>query len=470
MLTAYFSVHYDWVKDSFFGAVPVNRADWVSQFPSVYFAGQKLVFAVLGLGIYQTMVSTLPYVYITAWSLFVLGSSLLTKKLGLVAVILYAFFPPSLYLETIGLQFSMSTAIYSLLLVGLLGYWSTKRVVWAMLSGIVAGFAYLGYTSSYIALPVILGFFAVLIITQAKIRRKVVVGGLIALGCFLITWLPFGVYILTNNYLVQRTNQVALLGGEWSADKDPKLLSAQRLQALGNHTINSVRSLVIDGIGGHGGYNFGQQRLLQPVGLGLLIIGLVTVCYLIVIKRQGFWGVILVSVLFAFAGVVFSIPPPAFHRFSLAFPLIILIMSAAFYFVMRLPINRYVGGAVIIIALITYGVTNLTVFQQMVKQEVPNDNILMAKMMNNYCGEKERRWYVAAFPGFALEKILYVLGGNQQRLIMTDYHVNLLKSFNRYEKYCYAILFPQEFNSKFYGLDVSGKIIPVGSSYSLFVN
>lgn len=469
MLTAYFSAHFNLVKDNFFGAVPTNQADWFSQFPTVYFVAQKITFKLIGVGLFQTLVSTLPYVYITGFSLYLLGTFLLKNQLGLLAVLLYSFFPPSLYLETIGLIFNMSPALYGLLLLSMVAHWGTRQKVWAMAIGIFTGFAYLGYIGAYIAMPIVVGYFVGLLIIKTKDRKRVFQQGILMFISFLIVWLPFGAYLLSNNYMVQRTNQVALVGGEWSPEKESSMLSPMAWQALKNHTINSLRALVIDNLAGGQGFNFGSQRFFQPISMALFIVGTISVLYIMVIKRQWIWLIILVSIMFSFCAIIFSIPPPSFHRFSLAFPLIALVMSAAFLPLVKTKGNKYLGFILIVIVIGGYEAMNYSAFIRMVNREIPNDTVMIANEVINRCGQTGRKWYVAAFPGFALDRVLYVLDPIH-RQALTDYHKNFINNFNRQEKYCYVVLFPQEFDKIFTDLDYSGKILTINKSYSLFMN
>jgi hypothetical protein len=465
MVTAYFSAHYDWVEDNFFGAVPRDRGAWVSQFPSIYFVGQKLVFSGLGVGVWQTMVSTLPYVYFIGFSLYWLGMRLASKKVGIMAVGLYALFFPSLYLETVGLHFTMSVAMYSLLLVGLLEYFLSRKAGWAWISGMVAGFCYLAYTSSYIALLVAAGFFAGLYIVD-KARKKIVVdGGRFILG-FLIVWMPFGVFLLSNNYLVQRTDQVAFFEGEWSSAKSSEQSGDALKTLFMQHVHNSLRDVLVEPIEGHGGYNFGNQRMFTLVSMAFLVVGVMSVGYELWRKRISFWWVIILSVVISFFAVIFSIPPPAMHRFSLAFPLLSLIMAMGFYGLWSIKRWWVVGLVGLLFA--GYGWGNVKAYISMAREEQLNDSVVVAQEVGTLC--HDRVWYMAAYPNFALSKIMYVVSGGKRNEIRTDYHNNLIMSFNPDEKYCYLILFPEAFNQTFMNLDENGKIYQLTESFSLFKN
>ena len=59
---------------------------------------------------------------------------------------------------------------------------------------------------------------------------------------------------------------------------------------------------------------------------------------------------------------------------------------------------------------------------------------------------------------------------NRPPKIETDYHANLLKTFNRSEKYVYVILFPSEFNKKFQEADPNGRLFQFSERQSVFAN
>jgi hypothetical protein len=56
------------------------------------------------------------------------------------------------------------------------------------------------------------------------------------------------------------------------------------------------------------------------------------------------------------------------------------------------------------------------------------------------------------------------------RRIETDYHENLLKAFDRSEKYVYLILFPAEFDEKFQQADANGRLFHFSKRWSVFAN
>lgn len=184
-------------------------------------------------------------------------------------------------------------------------------------------------------------------------------------------------------------------------------------------------------------------------------------------KEDFFWWVIIFSVLISFLAVIFSIPPPAMHRFSLAFPLLSLIMAMGFYGVW--PIKRWwVVTGVVGLMFAGFGWGNVKAYIAMVREERLNDSMVVAREVGTLC--HNRVWYMAAYPNFALSKIMYVVSGGKQNEIRTDYHNHLIMSFNPEEKYCYLILFPEAFDQTFMNLDENGKIYQLTESFSLFKN
>jgi hypothetical protein len=82
----------------------------------------------------------------------------------------------------------------------------------------------------------------------------------------------------------------------------------------------------------------------------------------------------------------------------------------------------------------------------------------------------DRALYVAAFPSYAFEKYYYFAGRRPIRRVVTDYHAELLASFDPRRKYLYLVTLPVAFDSQFEDRDPRGRIIRFSSRFSLFFN
>jgi hypothetical protein len=167
--------------------------------------------------------------------------------------------------------------------------------------------------------------------------------------------------------------------------------------------------------------------------------------------------------------MVLTIPPPAYHRISIAFPFLAILMALPLALLLRirlLPSNvRYalVGGLLLLFACI-----NERSFMEAVIHDQPSDDLRLARLLDQrYPG---RNLYVAAFGGFGLEKVLYFGMKHRPPKIETNYHENLLKVLKRNEKYVYVIIFPNDFNKKFENADPNGRLFQFSERESVFAN
>src|SRR3989338_2136506 len=455
LITAYFSANFQLLKDNFFAPVPFDSKEWVSQFPSLFFVLQRLFFSVFGTSIFSVKLSGMPYVFMTGVFLYLFVRRFWNSVIAVVSVVIYAFFPMSLYLDTLGLHFLVSTAVFIMFLYFELNTILSKKKESKLssVSGILLGFSFLFYSSSYIALLLFILFRAYQYVTIRHIwvLRQVLFAGFAAL----LVLLPFLVYMNRNHnfYLTQRFDQVNIINGEWSS-RNPG--------GVGENLLLSLQSLYTSGIGGHGGYNFGHLALFEPFSFVLLVLGFFV---LLLGWRVPVHAFVFITILLSFVtGMVFTIPPPAFHRFSVAFPLVVLVISLPLGMVQHLFKKQAIYWSFIAVVLVLYVLRSESYFRKSVLSE-ENANVLrIAKFINDkYTG---RNLYIASFPGFAFEKIYYFSEGRKAPRIVTDYHDNLLKSFDKGKKYVYVIIFSDVFNEKFKNIDPAGKIIQFPENYS----
>lgn len=399
--------------------------------------------------------------------LFLIVRAILNIKTAVIAVILYAFLAVSLYHETTGLHFISSTAFFMTFFYFTILQWKDNNLFYSVMTGLFCGFCYLSYITSYIALPLM----AIIYFMQfINLRKLVVIRNFVfALIAFLIVLSPYLTYAFKfNNYFVSRTSQVSLLSGSWSGAKD-KIASGESntFKEIKESVTNSCMSFYQDGIGGCGGYTFGNLAFFEKNSLYLFIAGALIGLFLILFNIKILF--IYLILIFCFAEMAFSTPPPAYHRFSLSFPFISIILSIPFYILLSLDkTNKLIRYTVCVIFIFIYMYYNQQYFLKSIKGEDYHESVMISDYINNNL--PGRHIYVAAYPGFGFDKVYYFSQGKNAKSIITGYHDGFLNTFNPNEKYVYAIIFPEAFNEKFQQLDPNGKIINISKGYSLFAN
>jgi hypothetical protein len=465
-LTGYFSATYD-LRSNFFAPVPADGMQWVTQFPCPFFFFQKVFFLLFGESLMTIKFSVLPYVVFVSFFLFLVTRELLNERAAIVAVVLYSFFWPSLYLETLGLHFVSSTAAFLAFFHVTLRQFRTGSLRLAVGSGILAGACCLFYTSSLIALPILALFMVVRWIARG--RQAALRSFLLASAAALAVVAPFVVQSSFNkpNYFLRRIDQVSLLTGEWS-DAKQRIASGEDPTKIVAESFNlSARSLYRNGLSGHGGYDFGHRALFDRLSLTLFVLG--SGIGLLHVRRQPEWLMVYAVVLISFfAGLVLTIPPPAFHRFSVVFPFLTI------FFVLPLDwlLSQERWGAfrhgALALALGAFVASDLFSFRAATRGERDYEGLRLARLINrDFPG---RDVYVAAFPSFEFARCYYFAPGRKARRVVTDYHQAFLEAFNADERYVYVITIPKDFEEKFARLDPRGRVIHFSPNYSLLVN
>jgi hypothetical protein len=465
IITAYFSATYDSHHMNFFAPVPENSGQWVSQFPSLFFLLQKIFLKIFGSSVLTVKLSVLPYVALTGLFTYLTARLFCGRLASLIALVFYSTFAPALYLETLGLHFIASCAAAMICFYALTRSVLSRRKIWFCLTGLTCGLCYLFYTSSYIALPVCFLFY---LFASLRHFRQILAGTVVFVLGFLIVTAPFGAYMLKHRtfYIAGRTNQVSLLTGSWS-EYTQKENRKSFSTILGNQIGNSLKSLAIDNIGGHGGYNFGHLALFDPVSLITVSGGIITV--IILMFKNPAASILILIPLFTFiTGVVLTIPPPALHRLSLAFPYFSILSALPFYTVIKVfkkPLIPVTTGFLLITAYLSY---NLLRTKLMLNSETNNESLSISRMINTrFPG---RHVHVASFPGFAFEKIYYFSENKTSLTIDTNYHNNYLEKFKPNEPYIYIIIFPKTFSEKFLSVDPDAEIVYTSDNFAVTVN
>ncbi|PIR08674.1 hypothetical protein COV53_01810, partial [Candidatus Gottesmanbacteria bacterium CG11_big_fil_rev_8_21_14_0_20_37_11] len=447
-LTAYFSATEHFSKINFFSGIPSDKAQWQSQFPTLFFVFQRIFFIIFGESFLTMKLSLLPYILIISITLFLLTKIYIGGNTAIISVILYAFFSISLYYETLGLIFVSSTAVFILFFYLAIRYLSNFKTP-LVLIGILCGACYLFYLTSYIALPVMLLIFFIKLVRVKKII--VIRDFLIVLLSFLVVLAPFLTYAYRfDNYFTSRTNQVSLLSGSWSSGKERIAKGEKPINIIKENAINTIKCFYIDDIGGGGGYDFAHQAIFEKTALFLFIIGCILV-FVFSFRKVEYFLLFLV-VFLSYLEMALSMPPIGYQRFILAFPFITIIMSLPFSLVISFnKTSHSLRCIVVVIMLGLYVINNQRYFLKSVEKEKDNNDLKLSKYINqNFPG---RRIHIASYPGFGYDKVYYFSQGKNALSVDTAYHDYYLHNFNTQEKYVYVIIFPNDFNSKFAALD-----------------
>ena len=466
LLTGYFSSALDLRRD-FFAPVPDDPGQWVAQFPAPFFLFQKLFFVAFGESLLTVKLSVLPYVVIVSALLYQLTREILDERAAIIAVLLYAFLGPSLYLETLGLMFVSSTAVFMAFLLYVVRERQSESPRDALLAGMFAGACYLFYLSSFIALPVALVFVALGALRSDRTRARqngltFVAGAATILAPFVADSVRYG------SYFARRFHQVSLIGGEWSPYRDSVQSAVNALKVAALNLTTCIRSLYEAGLGGHGGYDFGHQALLAPVILGLATVGTLRALWLA--RRRVEWLVVLLVIVLSFlTGMVLTIPPPAFHRLSLAFPFIALVAALPLHAVVSARRgSSFLRHAIVVGGIAAVALEGTLYLWRAAVPESPYPPFRLARFINaHYPG---RALIVAAFPGYAFEKIYHFVPDRRATSVETGYHKDLLPKLDPTRPYVYVVTMPEIFDPEFVERDPRGRIIRFSHEFTVFVN
>lgn len=454
LITAFHSATDDFSPKRFFEGVP-QAADWVAQFPSVWFVLQRGWFALFGSTLDEVRRSQVPWIYITSVCLFFVVRRLAGRTTAVVALILYSFLAISLYIETTGLHFIAGTTVFTAFFLAALCLLEDGGAWKAAVAGVMTGFCYLFYPSSYIALPVF-GVFWLVHLWQTR-RADVARWILLPAVGFLLVVGPFLVYALTvQNYFTERSAQVWFINHH-TVEYDAMPL-ARRVPAILTEKLGqAVRSLWQDGLGGAAGYWFGEKALFDRVTLVVFFAGLLVAVWMA--RRNAGFGLALVALGIAFlTGVVMTVPPIAYHRLSVVYPFIALVLALPFRLFERLaalPIVLRRGLQAIAVTIVASA--NYAYFSKIALGEFTPTDLFLADWVNTRY--PDRVLYVAAFPGHAYRKLAYFAPTRRKGATISDYHSELFHRFNTEEKYLYLVTFGREFRERFSKMDPRGRYV-----------
>ncbi len=466
-LTGYFSATHDFAHKGLFGFLP-EYWEWQGRFPKPFFFLQRVFFTLFGASTLTMRLSVQVYVAAVSVMLFLIVRELLDQKSAVVAVVLYSFLAASVYLETLGFMFISSTAIFTVFFYWAIRQYRSGRPFHAALAGVACGFCYLTYYSSYLALPMLLAFS---VFQWLRSRSLLAVRNfVISLAGMLVVLAPFAAFFFrSENYVSPRARQVSLLTGEWSPYRQAIEKGTTTAAAvLRTNIALSLKSFFRNGVGGHGGYDFGHLALFDRFSFALFVAGLLAALVLMFRKSEVFFVLLVIGAAFL-TGMALTIPPPAYHRFSIAFPFLVIVMTLPFFLLLRLSslprTNRLALAAGL---LLLFACVNERHFVEATIRDAPADELRLAELINQRYDN--RNLYVGAFDAFAFQKIFYFRDKWKNRHVRTTFHDKLLQDFNRNEKYVYVMILGDFFRKRFQEADPKGRFIRFSQGYSLFVN
>ncbi|OGG13615.1 hypothetical protein A2875_00420 [Candidatus Gottesmanbacteria bacterium RIFCSPHIGHO2_01_FULL_46_14] len=386
---------------------------WVSQFPIVFHILQKPFFLILGPTLNAIRISVWPYVILITFALYGTAKTLFSRKTAVVALFVYVFFAPHLYLSSMGLHFVSSTAFLNLMLMELARFIETKQTRRALLAGIWSGLSYLTYTSSYVAYPVLC---SVLIVSFLIIRKKYILDGLTkATIVTAMVLAPFLVYALrVNNFFGQRVDQVNIFWGSWQDNTS----AGPVLNRILTHGFDAIGALYQPGVGGLGGYNFGKLGLLDPFSLSLILLGILFLVILAVRKQWQSWFILIALGIPFVSGYILTTHPPPFHRLSIVYPTLALCIALGIDRITKHG-KRYYLLLTLLSLTIILGFTHAREMILADARIYPQNSRVIGDYLNNHTQEQQAIM-IASYPSFYLGQELLFRTNNHLELISDD--------------------------------------------------
>lgn len=410
-ITAYISYSLPSItKINWFGAVP-EKGEWINQFPILFHLFQKPFF-VFGPNKLTVQISTFPYTLGIVIFLYLFCKRMFSKKFAFLASLTFIFLGPQLYLGSLGLHFHSSAFFFISSLYFFIKVYQTKNFIYSIFLGVSMAASYLSYGSSYITAPLII-LFMLLSFFKEENKKGLFIAYIKVLIIFFICLFPFLVYALRiDNFFLQRIGEVNIFTGTWKAKEDTFQDFSSFFRIITQQFIRSLRSLFLPNIGGAGEYWFGHLSFFEPFGAFLFILGLISFfCELMKKFKIGLIIILLSTLGIFFLGMVFTIHPPPFHRISIAYPLLGILIArglerVAFIFKkFRFKRNSLIVG----ILLFLYAASNVNNTLKMIKKDyqINSNDIIYATEYIAKNIPRRTPIFIVAFPSNAFGKELF---------------------------------------------------------------
>lgn len=445
----YLSAHFSYSLPPFseidwFGVYPPIGV-WICQFPLLYFFFQKVFFNIFGLTTLTMRLSELPYILAIFISLYGIGKRLCNEGVAITAITILALFSPDLYLSRWSLHFTSSTAFFLVATYFLVSSIQTGRKTHFAAFGIATGLCYATYYSSYVAAPLFALYILSLLVTK-KISWKKCTNFILSGILFLYFISPLLVYAkYVDNFFTQRTEQVKLINGQWSPYQSIVITPQSVFKILETQTVISLQSLYTNGIGGHGGYWFGKLAFFDTVTLVLFGLSIIYFTIRLIYKREPEKLFLLSSLGAAFfTGMVMTIPPPAFHRISVIYPFIALLLAITLVdgYQLLQKSKKAFASPVFITLLTAILLGNVYHFSRILVEDRADD-IDFPLIEQNLKDEHVTKVYIAAFDSYSLGKVLFIRSG-QQIQAHTESLEGLLKKVPHNETSYIIVVYPNQ--------------------------
>jgi 4-amino-4-deoxy-L-arabinose transferase-like glycosyltransferase len=350
------------------------EGQFIAQFPILYFALQKPFLVLLGPSLEAIRIATWPYHLLTAALVYLLGRELFRHRLWAAAsAVVYVVLAPNLYMAGYGTHNISSTFFF------LAAFYFARLMLrhesrgYAVVCGVFATLGYLTYTSSYLTIPLLALF--VTLVTWSRRGRQPFDLFSIVLVIVVVGLLPFVTYAFSNhNYFLQRGDQVNAIEAFWGEDGIGARSDESPSRLFWEHVKLNVESLHTPGIGGITDYWFGKQALFESLTLYLLLLG-IAVAVVSGLARRRALDLMVVSVVLAtfMFGMLLTLPAGGFHRTTMAFPFVALLIVLAVRFLVS-PLWRFTKRGLVrmtpvIAIVITFAVINVQSAETMVRAE-----------------------------------------------------------------------------------------------------
>jgi hypothetical protein len=390
--------------------------EWIAGFPVLYYALQRPFIELFGLSLETIRISTWPYHLISAGLVYLIGKELFRcRPWAMVAGIIFVFLAPNLYMAGYGMHNISSTCFFFAALYATIRMMQGDARRWIALAGISTIMAYLTYTSSYLTIP-ILGLFVLLTsLIQRSWQPWLRFGWVLAIVSIGLS--PFLAHALTeHNYFTERGDQVNAVS--------TILLDSERDSPVGDFTDHlwlNVQGLYTSGIGGVTDYWFGHQSLFDWLTLGLLIAGIGLAIFQGIQQRDPVQLTIVGTVFAVFVfGMLLTLPAGGFHRTSMAFPAIALLITLTLRTVVdtipQLRERQLLHAGVTGFALTLTLLINMSSLQRMIHPDEDISGLTDSVPITGFIEDQVGPGIdiiISSFPNYHLERELIVRTGDQ---------------------------------------------------------
>lgn len=387
-LLGYFSFEKTFSGNNFFGPIPQNADEWITQFPSLQFFFQKVIFEIFGANHFALKFSHLPYIFISSIAIYGISKKIFKSQVaGLISVSMFAVFTPLLYMQTFALPNTYSTMCVLLFVWQLIRCRDNQTIKNAILLSGTLSLCILNYEGGWLAYPIMFVYSLYLLIFTPN-RKKTLINLFFTLSAIIIIISPYIAWMVKNNSLY--TNRSGQTGIMFRMDKVD----------WGKEFTDTIRPLYQDGIGGLGGYEFDHRAYFSPANLILVIFGLI----IFIIKQERKDTFLLIVIIIV--GLVFSVfllnKPLGIQRVMIIAPYFVVLITSGVYWMYRhFPL---IAVSIFIFLL----VLNYSDYKSVVENEHPRYDYSLYNIYQIHQNQyPDYEIKVLSYKSFSLPKILF---------------------------------------------------------------